>query len=126
MGTSFAIPTALMEQLRQRARHYPIPWTSADHGCGQPHCVNDHKATWLVPTRLLLAPFVAHPSDRMPLALRVDGVPRELQRSYNSRGLARNSCFLGFYWDASSLEAEVPYSLELWLPKLAPGAFQGV
>ena len=55
---TFSIPPAYFEQLKALASSYPIPWTTSATGCGQSHCVDDSRAAWLVPTRLLMAPFI--------------------------------------------------------------------
>ena len=115
--TSFSIPLAIPEQLAARAKAYPIDWTAADR-----------NATWLVPTRLIGSIFIERPSDSWDVGLRINGTPWRVQRAYNSRGLARSKCFLGFYFDGSSL-APFParHALELSMPKPMPsGSFQGV
>uniref|UniRef100_A0A7S0AYG7 Uncharacterized protein n=1 Tax=Pyrodinium bahamense TaxID=73915 RepID=A0A7S0AYG7_9DINO len=123
---TFKIPQAYFKQLKARATTYPIPWTHSASGCGQPHCVDDSKATWLIPTRLLMAASVVHPAADMQLRLLLDGKEVPLARSYNSRGRELHSCFLGFYFDASSLKAERDYHVALNLPKLQAGQFYGL
>lgn len=125
-NTTFEIPQALKDQLMDRGQRYPVPWTFDSHSCGLPHCVDDSKATWLVPTRLLLSPFLAQPKDSMKLEMWLNGKLVDLKRSYNSRGRQVHSCFLGFYFDASSLKADTPHTLQLKLPRIAAGSFQGL
>merc|ERR1719419_577398 len=103
---TFSIPQAVTAQLQERARRYPVAWTWNSTGCGAPHCVDDSRATWLMPTRLLLVPVLTRPSMAMYSELWVDGERAELQTSFNSRGLTRMPCLLGFYWDASGLAPE--------------------
>ena len=57
-----------------------------------------------------------------------DGESVPVHRSYNSRGLVRPRCFLGFYVDLSAigLAADVKHTLALTLPKLPAGAVEGV
>lgn len=114
--TSFTVPPAISAQLAERRQSYPIPWTPADY-----------KATWLVPERLLLNVFLEKPSDEMNLTLSIDGVQHALTPSYNSRGLVRSRCFLGWYLDATNFTRDTKmHQLELILPKLAyAGQFQG-
>ncbi|KAH8055502.1 hypothetical protein JL721_10231 [Aureococcus anophagefferens] len=80
----------------------------------------------LAPARLLLYPAIADPDDALDVALWVDGAPANLTRAYNSRGLPRAACFLGFYYDASPLAAGGAHDVALWLPPLAPGRFEGL
>eukprot|EP00036_Acanthoecidae_sp_10tr_P020740 CAMPEP_0206325466 /NCGR_PEP_ID=MMETSP0106_2-20121207/21091_1 /ASSEMBLY_ACC=CAM_ASM_000206 /TAXON_ID=81532 /ORGANISM="Acanthoeca-like sp., Strain 10tr" /LENGTH=274 /DNA_ID=CAMNT_0053757941 /DNA_START=30 /DNA_END=855 /DNA_ORIENTATION=+ len=105
-----AMPTA-------RKKAYPIPWDAADF-----------KATWLVPERLLMNVFLEKPSDAMKVSLSIDGVTQGLVPAYNSRGLVRSRCFLGWYLDATQFtQDDKVHHLELTFPKLAyPGQFQGV
>merc|ERR1712072_322456 len=103
------------QQLKDRESTYPIPWThtNASGSCGLPHCVDDSKATWLIPSRLLLSPFLTNATANMVVDLFIDGKNVGLKRSYNSRGHgaahttqgSRKSCFLSFYYDASHVEA---------------------
>lgn len=113
----FTIPAAIKAQLAARARAYPIPWTA-----------RDKIATWLDPNRLLGSIFIENPQDNMldQISLTVDGEPLQVKRSYNSRGLNHSRTFLGYYFEASQMEAEKPHKLVLTLPKLPPGAFTGI
>merc|ERR1712217_787949 len=104
-NTSFSIPNSVKQQLKKRAEKYPVPWSWSAKGCNQPHCVDDSKATWLIPSRLLLTPFISHPSDEIHIDMYIDGERVELAKSYNSRGRNVSSCFLGFYYDASNVTA---------------------
>ena len=71
-------------------------------------------------------PAIADPDDALDVALWVDGAPANLTRAYNSRGLPRAACFLGFYYDASPLAAGGAHDVALRLPPLAPGRFEGL
>jgi len=61
----------------------------------------------------------------MSVRLKIDGAPVELQRAYSSIRVHAPS-FVGFYADVSHLTADQDHRLELVLPTLAPGQFQGV
>jgi hypothetical protein len=92
LNTSFTVAQALKDQMAARTKSYPINWTAADA-----------KASWLVPTRLLMFFFIVRPSDATPITLIIDGAQVELTKAYNSRGLQHSRCFLGFYYDGSAL-----------------------
>jgi hypothetical protein len=111
---AFRIPARIMEQLSARKKAWPIPWTA-----------EDLQTTWLAPERLLLYVHIAEPDDKMGVSLKIDGAPVELQRAYSSIRVHAPS-FVGFYADVSNLTADKEHRLELALPKLAPGQFQGV
>jgi hypothetical protein len=81
--------------------------------------------TWLAPERLLLYVHIAEPDDKMSVSLKIDGAPVELQRAYSTIRVHAPS-FVGFYADVSNLAPDKEHQLELALPKLAPGQFQGV
>ena len=113
----FTIASAVYDQLDARQQAYPIRWTAAER-----------NATWLIPSRLLAYIFFARPVDHWPINASVDGLTIPVQRSYNSRGLARPRCFLGFYLDlsAANVTPDERHVLHLHLPRLSPGAFAGV
>ena len=57
----------------------------------------------------------------------IDGKPVELVRAYNSiYGHAPKRTFLGFYADVSLLAPDVEHRIELRVPALPPGRFQGL
>lgn len=114
---AFAISSAVFDQLAARQVAYPVPWTAAER-----------NATWLVPSRLLAYIMIANPSDNLQLTATIDGVAVPIHRSYNSRGLVRPRCFLGYYLDLSALKLapDVDHTLELGLPALGAGAFEGI
>jgi len=116
-SASFAISSAIFAQLEARQAAYPVPWTAAER-----------NATWLVPSRLLAYIMIAQPSDGWKINASIDGMAVPVHRSYNSRGLVRPRCFLGFYIDLSaiSLTADTNHTLALELPGLPAGAFEGV
>jgi len=59
--------------------------------------------------------------------LTVDGQPVELKQAYSSvyRSNEKNT-FLGFYADLLHLKPETKYEVEVNLPELEPGRFQGL
>ena len=113
-----SVPADITAQLEARSRAYPINWTTADK-----------RATWLAPSRLLLNVFIESPSDSLVIGATLDGEAITLAKAYNSRGLVRSRCFLGFYYDASSLLPKggqgQQHELVLQLPSLPAGAFKG-
>jgi hypothetical protein len=111
---SFRIPERVMRQLRDRARAWPMTWTT-----------EDLRTTWLAPERLLLFVQIAEPDDRWPVTLKLNGEKVGLTPAYSSIRVHRPS-FVGFYADVSNLVPGRAYSLELDLPPLKPGQFQGV
>jgi len=111
---SFKIPARVFEQLAARKKAWPIPWTN-----------EDLKTTWLAPERLLLFVQIAEPDDSMNVKLRIDGQPVELTKAYSSIRTHPPS-FVGFYADVSSLRSDREYHVELTLPLLKPGQFQGL
>lgn len=111
---TFSIPQRVFEQLEERRRDWPIPWSEPNY-----------DTPWLVPERLPMFVQIAEPSDTMDVRLRIDGEPVDLTPAYSSiRRHARS--FVGFYADVSSLEPDREYTVELTLPKLKPGQFQGL
>jgi hypothetical protein len=111
---TFRIPQRILDQLAERRRAWPIPWTEADS-----------LVTWLVPERLLLFVQIAEPDDSLDVEMRIDGVPVELRKAYSAVRPARQT-FTGWYADMSSLEPDREHRVELSLPPLRPGQFQGL
>ena len=57
----------------------------------------------------------------------LDGKAVTMRKAYNSiYGYSPKRTFLGFYADVSSLEPDREHRIELLVPKLAPGRFQGL
>lgn len=112
LNTSFVVPSAMKAQAAARQAAYPIDWGPADY-----------KASWLVPSRLLVYAFIVQPTNNMKLTLMVDGAPVDVTAAYNSRGLPHPRTFLGFYFDASKLSADTPHKLSISVP---PSDFQGL
>lgn len=114
MTAQLRIPQRIFEQLRARLQAWPIPWTE-----------QDLKTTWLAPQRLLLFVQIAEPGDQMSVSLRLDGKAVELKKAYSSVR-PHPASFVGFYADVSGLKPDRDYRVELHLPGLRPGQFQGL
>ena len=111
---NFNIPQRVFDQLRARQKAWPIPWAA-----------EDLRTTWLAPERLLLFAQIAEPDEKMEVSLKIDGQPVAVTKAYSSiRPDARS--FVGFYADVSSLAPDQNYSVELTLPQLRAGQFQGL
>ncbi len=112
--STFRIPARIFEQLKSRHEAWPIPWTA-----------EDLKTPWLVPERLLLFVQIAEPKEDMDAALVIDGDSIPLTKAYSS--IRRNArSFVGFYADISAIVPDREHKIELRLPRLEPGQFQGV
>src|SRR3989442_1693300 len=98
---------------RRANRYRSTPWTA-----------EDARATWLAPERLLLFVQVAEPDDRWEAQLKIDGRQVELRKAYSAVRRVPQT-FVGFYADVSGLGADQPHRIELQLPSLKPGQFQG-
>ncbi len=113
---SFRVPTRVFDQLRARRNAWPIPYDQ-----------DDLLATWLGSDRLLLFAQIAEADDGSEVSLAIDGKPVEVRRAYGSiYPHVRERTFLGFYADVSWIEPERRYEVELRLPQLQPGQFQGL
>jgi hypothetical protein len=81
-NTSFTLPSAFFKQLAQRQQAYPVNWTA-----------RDEIASWLVPSRLLLHPFIGNPKTTDPPRMFIDNSEMSLVAAFNSRGMyTRFSC----------------------------------
>ncbi len=114
-SATFTIPKRIFDQLAQRKRAWPIPWTAEDYG-----------TTWLVPERLLLFVQIAEPDVRWQVRLTLNGRPVELRKAYSAIQTSTRSTFTGFYADVSALLPDLEYRVLLELPQLRPGQFQGL
>jgi hypothetical protein len=116
-AAEFMVPKRVFEQLEARKKAWPVPATE-----------EELAATWMAPHRLLLFVQIADPRPDMPVSLKLDGQPVELNKAYG--GVYPNSgrgTFVGFYTDISSLAPDQQHKIELTLPSgLLPGQFQGV
>ena len=110
----FSVPGRVFDLLKKRQKEWPIPWTK-----------DDFETTWLAPERLLLFVQIAEPKVQMQAQLKLDGETVELRRAYSSVR-SHSASFVGFYADVSSREPDHHYQVELDLPRLRPGQFQGL
>jgi hypothetical protein len=116
LSGSVVVPQRVFAQLRARKAAWPVPYTD-----------DDLLAPWLGSDRLLLFVQIAEPVDSLAIALTIDGRSVPLARGYNSiYGHAPRRTFLGYYADVSGLAPDVPHRVELTLPPLEPGRFQGL
>ena len=113
-STSFRIPQRITDQLNERKLKWPLSWTEPDF-----------DTPWLVPYRLLFFVQIAAPSDSMNLRMQINGKPVPLRKAYSEIRAVQHT-FLGFYADLSSFIPGTDYNVELQLPPLAPGQFQGL
>jgi hypothetical protein len=110
----FRIPARIKQQLGARKKAWSMAWTEEDLEC-----------SWLAPERLLLFVQIANPDPKMAVRLKINGKEMMLQRAYASiRPDPR--CFTGFYADVSSLQADQTHQVELSLPSMEAGGFQGL
>ena len=114
MRGEFRIPARIKQQLGARKETWSMAWTEEDLQC-----------SWLAPERLLLFVQLASPDPKMAVRLKINGEEMALQRAYASiRPNPR--CFTGYYADVSSLEADRTHQVELSLPSMEAGGFQGL
>ncbi len=111
---TFTVPSRILDQLRARQRSWPIPWTT-----------EDFATTWLAPQRLLLFVDIAQPDPSWEARMTIDGAAIALHKAYSSVRPVRRD-FVGFYADVSLLGGDAPHTVELTLPALRPGQFQGL
>jgi hypothetical protein len=114
-ATRFTVPQRVFDQLVLRQKTWPIAWTSADY-----------QATWLAPDRLLLFVQIAEPDPKWEARLWIDGRQVELRKAYSAIRTTAPRTFVGFYADITLIEPDKPHALELDLPPLRAGCFQGV
>ena len=115
-SASFRVPQRIVDQLAARRRAWPIPYDD-----------DEIHATWNAPHRLLIFVNIADPKDDMAVSLSLDGRPVALTKAYSSvypQGAKRT--FVGFYADVSGLAPGRRHTVELSLPELRPGQFQGL
>lgn len=114
LTATFTVPARIQAQLARRQERWPIPWTK-----------EDYNTSWLVPERLLLFVQIAEPTDSMVVKAKVDGTRVTLTRAYSSVR-EDSKCFVGWYADVSTISMDQPHTINLTLPKLEPGRFQGL
>jgi hypothetical protein len=112
----FTVPARIFAQLAERKKAWPVTYTE-----------DDLRAPWLGPWRLLLHLPIAEGADTMAVTLKINGVPVEILKAYNSvYPQSPERTFIGHYADVSRLRPDSPCDIEVDLPTLEPGRFQGV
>ena len=114
LNGSFAVPSRVLEQLKQRSAAWPIPWTA-----------EDKETTWLAPQRLLLFVQAADPQDGMSARATLDGKPLVFRRAYTSTRV-HAPAFVGLYADLSAVQPDVQHTLSLHLDGMGHSTLQGV
>ncbi len=111
-----AVPSRVFDQLAERKKAWPVNYTE-----------DDLRAPWLGPWRLLLHIPIFEATDAMEVGLKINGQPVEVLKAYNSvYPHAPQRTFLGHYADVSRIRPDSPIDIEVTLPTLEPGRFQGV
>jgi hypothetical protein len=111
---SFLVPARIRQQLLQRKKSWPIPWTK-----------EDYETTWLVPERLLLFVQFVEPDDQIEVKMWIDGRPFDVKRAYSSVRQHRGS-LVGFYVDLSSIAPDITHDIRFEIPVRGTGRLQGV
>ncbi|MGE5360979.1 MAG: hypothetical protein ACM3NQ_18325 [Bacteroidales bacterium] len=115
LTANFTVPDRVFTQLSVRHKSWPVSWTS-----------EDYQATWLAPDRLLLFVQIAEPNPTWEARMWIDGRPVELRKAYSAIRTTAPRTFVGFYADITLVESDRRHLLELQLPQLRRGQFQGV
>jgi hypothetical protein len=114
MEGSFEVPQRIIQQLADRKRAWPIPWTA-----------DDYETTWLAPERLLLFVQSADGSDSTTITASLDDKPLTFHPAYSSTRVHSPS-FVGFYADLSTIAPGVRHQLKLHLASAEGSELQGV
>jgi len=110
------VPARVFTQLAARKKAWPVAYTE-----------DDLRAPWLGPWRLLLHIPIIEGTSEMDVRLLVNGQPVPVVRAYNSvYPHSPKRTFIGHYADLSRLRPDAPCDLEVSLPTLEPGRFEGV
>ncbi|MBE3112766.1 MAG: hypothetical protein IMZ46_20020 [Acidobacteria bacterium] len=112
----FTVPARIFAQLAERKKAWPVTYTE-----------DDLRAPWLGPWRLLLHLPIVEATEAMDVTLKINGVPVEVRKAYNSvYPQSPERTFIGHYADVSRLRPDSPCDIEVGLPTLEPGRFQGI
>ncbi len=112
---SFRIPPRIFDQLQRRKLAWPVPYTE-----------DDLIAPWLGSFRLLMFAQTAEPDDTKEFKISIDGKSVQVRRAYNNIYGNNKRTFLGSYVDVSLLEPDREHVVEVTVPSLAAGRFQGL
>jgi hypothetical protein len=111
-----AVPARVFTQLAERKKAWPVTYTE-----------DDLRAPWLGSWRLLLHIPIIEGTDAMDVSLKINGLPVEVLKGYNSvYPHSPGRTFVGHYADLSRLRPDAPCDIEVMLPTLEPGRFEGV
>ena len=111
-----SVPKRVFDQLAERKKTWPVTYSE-----------DDLRAPWLGPWRLLLHIPIFEGTDDMAVSLKINGLPVDVLKAYNSvYPHSPKRTFLGFYADLSRLRPDSPSDIEVSLPTLSPGQFEGV
>jgi hypothetical protein len=114
--TRVSVPARIFTQLAERKKAWPVTYTE-----------DDLRAPWLGPWRLLLHIPIIEGTPEMDVTLKINGLPVEVLKAYNSvYPHSPKRTFLGHYADVSNLRPDAPCDIEVSLPTLEPGRFEGV
>ncbi len=109
------VPKRVFDQLAARKESWPVRYTE-----------DDLRAPWLGPWRLLLHLPIVEGTDGLSVSLKVNGAPVEVLKGYNSvYPHAPGRTFVGHYADVSRIRPDTPVDIEVLLPTLRPGQFEG-
>jgi hypothetical protein len=112
---AFRIPPRVFDQLRARRQAWPLRYTD-----------DDLIAPWLGAHRLILYAHIAEPDDSKEITIAIDRQAVPVKKAWNNIYGNNKRNFLGFYVDVTSLEPGTDHSVQVNLPELAPGRFQGL
>ncbi|HMA53358.1 MAG TPA: hypothetical protein VKT17_02805, partial [Acidobacteriota bacterium] len=114
--TRTTVPARVFTQLAERKKAWPVTYTE-----------DDLRAPWLGAWRLLLHIPIIEGTDAMSVSLKINGLPVEVLKGYNSvYPHSPGRTFIGHYADLSRLRPDTPCDIEVMLPTLEPGRFEGV
>lgn len=109
------VPARVFTQLAARKKSWPVTYSD-----------EDLRAPWLGPWRLLLHIPIIEGTDAMDVTLRINGLPVDVFKAYNSvYPHSPGRTFIGHYADLSRIRPDTPCDLEISLPTLQPGQFEG-
>jgi hypothetical protein len=111
---TFTVPRRIVDQLKARAKAWPIPWKA-----------EDYETTWLVPSRLLLFLQAAEAKDTMEVEATLDGKALAFTRAYTSTRV-HPKAFVGLYADLSAIQPDHGHTLTLRLSGMNGATLQGV
>jgi len=113
--TRINVPARVFTQLAERKKSWPVNYSD-----------DDLRAPWLGAWRLLLHIPIFEGTDAMDVGLKINGLPVDVLKGYGSVYPHAPRSFLGHYADLSRIRPDAPVDLEVSLPALRPGQFQGL